>query len=61
MIVDYHGKQYVIEIKIWRGNEYNKRGEKQLMEYIDAYHLEKVCFHTVNFHLVENSIIIMLS
>lgn len=21
VVVDYHGKQYVIEIKIWRGNE----------------------------------------
>ena len=30
VIVDYLGKQYVIELKIWRGNEYNKRGEKQL-------------------------------
>ena len=29
VIVDYLGKQYVIELKIWRGNEYNKRGEKQ--------------------------------
>ena len=30
VIVDYLGKLYVIELKIWRGNEYNKRGEKQL-------------------------------
>ena len=29
IIVDYLGKQYVIELKIWRGDEYNKRGEKQ--------------------------------
>ena len=25
IIVDYLGKQYVIELKIWRGDEYNKR------------------------------------
>ena len=39
IIVDYLGKQYVIELKIWRGDEYNKRGEKQLAEYLDYYHL----------------------
>lgn len=50
VIVDYHEKQYVIEIKIWRGNEYNKRGEKQLMEYIDAYHLEKGYLLSFNFN-----------
>ena len=41
VIVDYLGKQYVIELKIWRGEEYNKRGEKQLAEYLEYYHLEK--------------------
>ncbi len=30
IIVDYRGEQFIIEIKIWRGNEYNKRGEAQL-------------------------------
>ncbi len=28
VIVDYHGRQFIVEIKIWRGSEYNKRGEK---------------------------------
>lgn len=27
MIIDYLGHQYVIEMKIWRGNAYNERGE----------------------------------
>lgn len=31
VIIDYHGKQYIIEIKIWHGEEYNSRGEKQLI------------------------------
>lgn len=38
VIVDYLGKQYIIELKIWHGNEYNRRGEKQLSEYLDFYH-----------------------
>ena len=40
VIVDYLGQQYVVELKIWRGNSYNERGEKQLAEYLDYYHLE---------------------
>ena len=41
MIIDYLGKQYVIEMKIWRGESYNERGEKQLSEYLDYYHINK--------------------
>ncbi len=32
IIIDYLGEQFVIETKIWRGNEYNLRGERQLTE-----------------------------
>lgn len=35
IIVDYLGHQYVIEMKIWRGDAYNKRGEKQLKDYME--------------------------
>lgn len=38
IIVDYLGKQYIIELKIWHGNSYNERGEQQLVEYLDLYH-----------------------
>lgn len=31
VIVDYRGEQYIIEMKIWHGEEYNSRGEKQLV------------------------------
>jgi len=40
IIVDFLGQQFVIELKIWRGNAYNERGEQQLCEYLDYYHLE---------------------
>ena len=40
VIVDYLGQQYVIELKIWRGEAYNERGEQQLAEYLDYYHLD---------------------
>ncbi len=41
LIIHYLGIQYIIEMKIWRGNAYNERGEKQLVEYLDHYHLQK--------------------
>ena len=41
MIIDYLGKQYIIEMKIWRGDSYNERGENQLKEYLDYYHINK--------------------
>ena len=48
LIVDYLGEQFVIEMKIWRGNIYHERGEKQLAEYLSHYHLDKgymLCFN----------------
>ena len=39
VIVDYRGQQYVVELKIWRGESYNERGEKQLADYLDYYRL----------------------
>jgi hypothetical protein len=41
VIVDYKGKQYIIELKIWRGNEYEQRGHMQLLDYLEAYKLNK--------------------
>ena len=31
------GRRYVIEMKIWRGEAYNERGEKQLADYLDRF------------------------
>lgn len=50
VIVDYLGQQFVVELKIWRGNEYNERGEKQLAEYLDYYHLDKGYLLSFNFN-----------
>lgn len=41
LIVDYQGEQYIIELKVWHGEAYNTRGEKQLADYLDHYHLKK--------------------
>lgn len=41
VIIDYQGKQYIVELKIWRGNAYHEQGEQQLLEYLDAYQLDR--------------------
>ena len=41
VVVDYLGKQYVVELKIWRGNAYNERGEEQLCRYLEYFDLQQ--------------------
>jgi hypothetical protein len=50
MIIDYLGTQYIIEMKIWRGNAYNERCEQQLTEYLDYYHINKGYMLSFNFN-----------
>ena len=50
VIVDYHGEQFIIELKIWRGDEYNSRGEQQLSDYLDYYNLKKGYMLSFNFN-----------
>lgn len=50
VIVDYRGEQFVIELKIWRGNEYHVRGEAQLLEYLTHYSLKKGYMLSFNFN-----------
>ncbi len=50
VVVDYAGEQFIIELKIWRGNEYNERGEQQLGEYLDYFHKQKGYLLSFNFN-----------
>lgn len=50
VVVDYLGEQFIIELKIWHGNEYNERGEQQLAEYLDFYHKDKGYLLSFNFN-----------
>lgn len=50
VIVDYHGEQYVIEMKIWHGEEYNNRGEQQLAGYLNDYRINTGYMLSFNFN-----------
>lgn len=50
MVVDYRRAQFVVELKIRRGNAYQKREEQQLAEYLDYFGLEKGYMPSFNFN-----------
>lgn len=50
IIVDYKCKRYIIELKIWHSDEYNRRGEEQLAGYLEYYHEEKGWLVSFNFN-----------
>lgn len=50
VIVDYLGQQYIVEMKIYHGNEYNLRGENQLVGCLEDYHLQKGYLLSFNFN-----------
>jgi len=50
IVVDYLGEQFIIGLKIWHGNEYHERGERQLVEYLDYFHQKKGYLLSFNFN-----------
>ena len=50
IIVDYRGERYVIEMKIWHGAEYNRRGEEQRLGYLEDYQLKRGYMLSFNFN-----------
>ena len=50
LVIVYRGQQYIVELKVWRGNAYHERGEKQLSDYLDYFHLKKGYMLSFNFN-----------
>ena len=40
VVIHYNGRRYIIELKIWHGDRYNEKGEKQIMDYLDRFGLK---------------------
>ena len=40
VVIHYLGKEYVIELKIWRGDRYNEKGEQQISDYLNYFGLD---------------------
>ncbi len=41
IVVDYHGKRYIIELKLWHGESYEQAGKEQLVGYLNRYDLSE--------------------
>ncbi|MCD7883932.1 MAG: hypothetical protein LUI87_09590 [Lachnospiraceae bacterium] len=50
LVIYYKGEQNILELKLWRGNAYNQRGEAQLSGYLDYFHLKKGYMLSFNFN-----------
>lgn len=50
VIIDYLGEQFIVELKLWRGCAYHTRGEDQLLNYLDHYHLDVGYMLSFNFN-----------
>lgn len=50
IVVSYLSSKYVIELKIWRGIEYHKKGLNQLKDYLDIQGLDKGYLVVYNFN-----------
>lgn len=55
VIIDYNGRQYIVEMKIWHGKEYNNSGEKQLAAYLDDYNQNTGYMISFNFNKKKQS------
>lgn len=50
IVVDYLGEQYIIELKLWHGSEYHRKGIEQLTDYLDSYGKKEGYLISFNFN-----------
>ena len=50
IVITHNNKKYVIELKIWRGEEYHQNGLEQLNNYLDIYSHKKGYLLIFNFN-----------
>lgn len=50
VVIDYRGKQHIVEMKIHRGEAYERKGIEQLVGYLEEYHLSKGYLLVFNFN-----------
>ncbi|MVX66540.1 AAA family ATPase [Clostridium chromiireducens] len=54
IVITYNKNMYIIELKIWRGEEYHKKGLIQLGEYLEQYSLSEGYLLIFDFRKTEN-------
>lgn len=49
IVVNYAGEEFLIELKLWYGNKYERKGEDQVSEYANTRSLKKAYLITFSF------------
>jgi hypothetical protein len=50
LVITYNNFKYIIELKIWRGEQYHEKGIKQLCNYLDIHSLNQGYLAIFNFN-----------
>ncbi len=50
VVVTYLEQKFIVELKIWRGEEYHQQGLKQLAEYLESQNMEQGYLLSFNFN-----------
>ena len=50
VVITYNENKYIIELKVWRGEEYHEKGLKQLADYLDINNQNKGYLLVFNFN-----------
>jgi len=51
VVINFLDEQYVVELKIWRGDEYDRKGQQQLLGYMDKKSLDTGYILTFDFRI----------
>lgn len=49
IVVNYDSEEFLIELKLWYGKEYERKGEEQVSEYANTRGLKKAYIITFSF------------
>jgi len=55
LVITYNRKEYIIELKIWHGTEYEISGRDQLAEYLTTHNLSEG--YLVTFSFLKNKVV----
>ncbi len=50
VVISYGGREYIVELKIWHGQQYREKGLEQLEGYLDSRNCNKGYLISFNFH-----------
>lgn len=50
VVISYGGREYIVELKIWRGRQYRQKGLEQLEQYLDSRNSQKGYLISFNFN-----------